>query len=74
MSRKMTQYSAEFKTKIVLKVLKGDKTINEILGGKNDLGGQLPVKINFLTTYLYIDTLTYEQNQLHGLYRKLFYY
>ena len=27
MSRKMTQYSAEFKTKIVLEVLKGDKTI-----------------------------------------------
>ena len=26
----MTQYSAEFKTKIVLEVLKGDKTINEI--------------------------------------------
>ncbi|MDX4060721.1 IS3 family transposase [Aliarcobacter skirrowii] len=30
MSRKMTQYSAEFKTKIVLEVLKGEKTINEI--------------------------------------------
>lgn len=26
----MTQYSAEFKTKIVLEVLKADKTINEI--------------------------------------------
>jgi len=30
MSKKMTKYSTEFKTKIVLEVLKGDKTINEI--------------------------------------------
>jgi putative transposase len=30
MSRKMTQYSAEFKTKIVLEVLAGNKTLNEI--------------------------------------------
>ena len=35
MSRKMTQYSAEFKTKIVLEVLKGDKTINEIASEYN---------------------------------------
>ncbi len=31
----MTQYSAEFKTKIVLEVLKGDKTINEIASEYN---------------------------------------
>jgi len=30
MSRKITHYSAEFKTKIVLEVLQGDKTLNEI--------------------------------------------
>ena len=35
MSRKMAQYSAEFKTKIVLEVLKGDKTINEIASEYN---------------------------------------
>src|SRR5574344_912806 len=35
MSSKMTQYSAEFKTKIVLEVLKGDKTINEIASEYN---------------------------------------
>ena len=33
--RKQTQYSAEFKTKIVLEVLKGDKTINEIASEYN---------------------------------------
>jgi len=30
MSRKMTRYSTQFKTKLVLEVLKGDKTLNEI--------------------------------------------
>lgn len=35
MSRKMTQYSTEFKTKIVLEVLAGDKTINEIASSHN---------------------------------------
>jgi putative transposase len=35
MSKKMTQYTAEFKTKIVLEVLKGDKTINEIASAYN---------------------------------------
>lgn len=31
----MTQYSTEFKTKIVLEVLAGDKTINEIASEHN---------------------------------------
>lgn len=35
MSRKRTTYSTEFKTKIVLEVLKGDKTINEIASANN---------------------------------------
>ena len=35
MSRKRTVYSTEFKTKIVLEVLKGDKTINEIASAYN---------------------------------------
>ncbi|MCT7447175.1 transposase [Aliarcobacter skirrowii] len=35
MSRKMTQNSAEFITKIALEVLKGDKTINEIASEYN---------------------------------------
>jgi len=35
MSRKMKQYSTEFKTKIVLEVLQGDKTINEIASANN---------------------------------------
>lgn len=35
MSRKRTVYSTEFKTKIVLEVLKGDKTINEIASANN---------------------------------------
>lgn len=35
MSRKMTKYSTEFKTKIVLEVLQGDKTINEIASEYN---------------------------------------
>jgi len=30
MSRKRTVYKTEFKTKLVLEVLKGDKTLNEI--------------------------------------------
>lgn len=35
MSRKMKQYSTEFKTKIVLEVLQGDKTLNEIASAHN---------------------------------------
>jgi putative transposase len=35
MSRKRTTYSTEYKTKIVLEVLKGDKTINEIASANN---------------------------------------
>lgn len=35
MSRKMKQYSTEFKTKIVLEVLAGDKTLNEIASAHN---------------------------------------
>jgi putative transposase len=35
MSRKMKQYSTEFKTKIVLEVLQGDKTLNEIASTHN---------------------------------------
>ncbi len=35
MSRKMKKYSAEFKTKIVLEVLQGDKTLNEIASEYN---------------------------------------
>ncbi len=35
MSRKMKQYSTEFKTKIVLEVLAGDKTLNEIASANN---------------------------------------
>jgi len=35
MSRKRTLYSAEFKTKLVLEVLKNDKTINEIASSNN---------------------------------------
>ena len=35
MSRKMKQYSTEFKTKIVLEVLQGDKTLNEIASKHN---------------------------------------
>jgi putative transposase len=35
MSRKRTTYSAEFKTKLVLKVLKGEKTLNEIASENN---------------------------------------
>ena len=35
MSRKMKQYSTEFKTKIVLEVLQGDRTLNEIASAHN---------------------------------------
>jgi len=35
MSRKRTIYSAEFKTKIVLEVLKEDRTLNEIASENN---------------------------------------
>jgi len=35
MSRKRTTYSAEFKTKLVLEVLKGDKTLNKIASQNN---------------------------------------
>jgi putative transposase len=35
MSRKRTTYSTEYKTKIVLEALKGDKTINEIASANN---------------------------------------
>ncbi len=35
MSRKRTTYSAEFKTKLVLEVLKGEKTLNEIASANN---------------------------------------
>lgn len=35
MSRKRTTYTAEFKTKLVLEVLKGDKTLNEIASANN---------------------------------------
>lgn len=35
MSRKMKHYSTEFKTKIVLEVLQGDKTLNEIASAHN---------------------------------------
>ena len=35
MSRIMTKYSTEFKTKIVLEVLKGENTLNEIASKYN---------------------------------------
>lgn len=35
MSRKRTTYSAEFKTKLVLEVLRGEKTLNEIASANN---------------------------------------
>jgi putative transposase len=37
MSRKRTNYSAEFKVKIVLEVLKGEKTLNQIATENNIL-------------------------------------
>ena len=35
MSRKMAKYTTEFKTKIVLEVIKGEKTLNEIASEYN---------------------------------------
>ncbi len=35
MSRRRTTYSAEFKTKLVLEVLKCEKTLNEIASANN---------------------------------------
>ena len=35
MSRKRTKYSTELKTKLVLEVLKGEKTLNEIASANN---------------------------------------
>ncbi|RLA77229.1 MAG: hypothetical protein DRG78_17755 [Epsilonproteobacteria bacterium] len=35
MSRKMTKYSTEFKTKIVLEVINGENTLNEIVSKYN---------------------------------------
>ena len=35
MSRKKTTYSTELKTKLVLEILKGEKTINEIASENN---------------------------------------
>ena len=35
MSRKMTKYSTQFKTKIVLEVIKGENTLNEIASKYN---------------------------------------
>jgi len=35
MSRKMTKYTTEFKTKIVLEVLKGESTLNKIASNYN---------------------------------------
>jgi len=37
MSRKMTKYTTEFKTKIVLEVLKGESTLNEIASKYNNI-------------------------------------
>ena len=37
MSRKITKYSTELKTKLVLAVLSGDKTLNEIATANNIL-------------------------------------
>ncbi len=35
MSRKQTVYSTELKTKLVLEVLKGERTLNEIASANN---------------------------------------
>jgi len=35
MSRKMTKYTTEFKTKIVLEVIKGENTLNEVASKYN---------------------------------------
>jgi putative transposase len=49
MSRKRTTYSIEFKTKMVLKVLKGDQTLNEIASASNIIPKNL---INWKNTFL----------------------
>ncbi|MCK4442300.1 MAG: IS3 family transposase, partial [Sulfurovaceae bacterium] len=49
MSRKRTTYSIEFKTKMVLKVLKGDQTLNEIASANNIIPKNL---INWKNTFL----------------------
>lgn len=49
MSKKRTVYTTEFKTKLVLEVLKGDATINEIASAYNLIPKNL---INWKTTFL----------------------
>jgi putative transposase len=49
MSKKRTVYTTEFKTKLVLEVLKGDQTINEIASVYNVIPKNL---INWKTTFL----------------------
>jgi len=49
MSRKRTIYKTEFKTKLVLEVLKGEKTLNEIASENNILVKNLQ---NWKATFL----------------------
>lgn len=49
MSKKRTVYTTEFKTKLVLEVLKGDQTINEIASAYNLIPKNL---INRKATFL----------------------
>lgn len=49
MSKKRTVYTTEFKTKLVIEVLKGDRTINEIASVHNVIPKNL---INWKTTFL----------------------
>ncbi len=49
MSRKRRTYSTEFKTKLVLEVLKGDKTLNEIASSNNIIPKNL---MNWKATFL----------------------
>jgi putative transposase len=49
MSKKRTVYTTEFKTKLVLEVLKGDQTINEIASAHNVIPKNL---INWKATFL----------------------
>lgn len=49
MSRKRTKYSTELKTKLVLEVLKGEKTLNEIASANNIIPKNLQ---NWKTTFL----------------------
>jgi putative transposase len=49
MSRKRTSYSTEFKTKLVLEVLRGEKTLNEIASANNVLPKNLQ---NWKNTFL----------------------